>query len=106
MNLTCSFADRLKPAMLVCHCNVITDKEITRIIRDFLAEDPWAIIVPAKVYKALEQRCKCSGCVPSVVDLITSVTAAYHREIAAAAAGASVPPPPAPPAQEARRRAR
>lgn len=83
--------------MLVCHCNVITDKEITRIIRDFLDEDPWAIIVPAKVYKALEKRCKCSGCVPNVVDLITTVTAGYHREIAEAAADAEAPPQAAPP---------
>ena len=74
--------------MLVCHCNVITDKEITRIVRDFLADDPWTIIVPAKVYKALDKRCKCSGCVPNVVDLITGVTAEYHREIAEATAGA------------------
>ena len=82
--------------MLVCHCNVITDKEITRIIRGFLAEDPWAIIVPAKVYKALEKRCKCSGCVPNVVDLITTVTAEYHREITETAT-AAIAPPMAPP---------
>jgi bacterioferritin-associated ferredoxin len=80
--------------MLVCHCNVITDKEITRIIRDFLADDPWSIIVPAKVYKALEKRCKCSGCVPSVVDLITGVTAEYHREIAEAAGANEAPAAP------------
>jgi bacterioferritin-associated ferredoxin len=83
--------------MLVCHCNVITDKEITRIIREFLAEDPWAIIVPAKVYKALEKRCKCSGCVPNVVDLITTVTAEYHREIADAGTAATMSPQIAPP---------
>jgi bacterioferritin-associated ferredoxin len=34
--------------MLVCHCNVITDREIIRIIKDFLKEDPWQIIVPAR----------------------------------------------------------
>jgi bacterioferritin-associated ferredoxin len=83
--------------MLVCHCNVITDKEIARVIRGFLAEDPWQIIVPAKVYRELEKRCKCSGCVPNVVDLITSVTAAYHVEMAEADAGAQVAPAPAPP---------
>lgn len=68
--------------MLVCHCNVITDRDIRRVIRGFLAEDPWQIIVPAKVYRELEKRCKCSGCVPNVVDMITEVTAEYHREIA------------------------
>jgi bacterioferritin-associated ferredoxin len=69
--------------MLVCHCNVITDREITRIIRQMLADDPWQIIVPAKVYRALDKRCKCSGCVPNVVDLITRVTAEYHQGMAA-----------------------
>ncbi len=41
--------------MLVRHCNVITDREITRIIRDLLAADPAQIIVPAKVYRELRK---------------------------------------------------
>lgn len=68
--------------MLVCQCNVITDREIKAVILDFLHEDPWAIIVPAKVYRELEKRCKCSGCVPNVVDIITKVTEEYHLQIA------------------------
>lgn len=68
--------------MLVCQCNVITDREIKEIILSFLHEDPWAIIVPAKVYRALEKRCKCAGCVPNVVDLITTVTEEYHLQMA------------------------
>jgi bacterioferritin-associated ferredoxin len=81
--------------MLVCHCNVITDREIVRIIRDLLADDPWQIIVPAKVYRELEKRCKCSGCVPNVVDLITRVTHEYHLEIAELPAAVNAPPLPA-----------
>ncbi len=68
--------------MLVCQCNVITDREIKAVILSLLREDPWAIIVPAKVYKELEKRCKCSGCVPNVVDIITKVTEEYHLQIA------------------------
>lgn len=83
--------------MLVCHCNVITDSEIIGIIRSLLAEDPWQIIVPAKVYRELDKRCKCSGCVPNVVDLITRVTQDYHLEIAQAAQDAVPPPVAAPP---------
>lgn len=82
--------------MLVCQCNVITDREIVRVIRDLLAEDPWQIIVPAKVYRELEKRCKCSGCVPNVVDLITSVTHEYHLEIAETPAEAQPAPVAAP----------
>ena len=36
--------------MLICHCNVITEKEIEQTILDMLDEDPWQLIVPAKVY--------------------------------------------------------
>ena len=82
--------------MLVCQCNVITDREIVRVIKDLLRDDPWQIIVPAKVYRELEKRCKCSGCVPNVVDLITRVTHEYHLEIAEQPA--AVTPPVAAPA--------
>jgi bacterioferritin-associated ferredoxin len=75
--------------MLVCQCNVITDRDIKEIVLGFLREDPWAIIVPAKVYRVLEQRCKCAGCVPNVIDIITAVTEDYHARLAA------LPPPPA-----------
>lgn len=69
--------------MLVCQCNVITDREIRAVILDLLREDPWGIIVPAKVYRELHKRCKCAGCVPNVVDLITEVTEEYHLQLAA-----------------------
>ena len=77
--------------MLVCHCNVITDREIIAIIRGLLADDPWQIIVPAKVYRELEKRCKCVGRVPNVIDLITSTTAEYHRETAGLPATGNAP---------------
>lgn len=76
--------------MLVCQCNVISDREIREVILELLREDPWGIIVPAKVYRALEKRCKCAGCVPNVVEMITAVTQEYHREQSALPA-----PPPA-----------
>lgn len=80
--------DRPRP-MLVCQCNVISDRDIREIILNFLREDPWEIIVPAKVYRALEKRCKCAGCVPNVVDIITTVTEEYHLQLQ------SLPPPSA-----------
>jgi hypothetical protein len=83
--------------MLVCQCNVITDREIVRVIKDLLADDPWQIIVPAKVYRELEKRCKCSGCVPNVIDLITRVTDEYHLEIAELPAEVNAPSIAAPP---------
>lgn len=65
--------------MLVCHCNMITQKEIEAIIVSLLDEDPWQLLVPAKVYHALEKRGRCCGCFPNVVDTIIKVTEEYHR---------------------------
>jgi bacterioferritin-associated ferredoxin len=88
--------------MLVCQCNVIAERHIRAVILDFLREDPWALIVPAKVYRALEKRCKCSGCVPNVVDIITKVTEEYHLELA----GNQALPEPVPVRPPAMRRKR
>lgn len=68
--------------MLVCHCNVISEKDIKDVIMAFLKEDPWALIVPAKVYRELGKRGRCCGCFPNVVDMITTLTEEYHLQIA------------------------
>ncbi|HTJ58887.1 MAG TPA: (2Fe-2S)-binding protein [Devosiaceae bacterium] len=64
--------------MLVCHCNIITDRDIEKVITGFLEEDPWQLIVPAKVYHELGKRGVCCGCFPNVVDIIIRVTENYH----------------------------
>jgi bacterioferritin-associated ferredoxin len=69
-------------AMLVCQCNIISDTEVRAVIRALLDEDPWAIVVPAHVYRALAKHCKCAGCVPNVVDIITEVTEEYRQRLA------------------------
>ena len=74
--------ESLRLPMLVCQCNVITDRDIKQIILGLLREDAWQIIVPAMVYKELEKRCKCAGCVPNVVDIIITVTEEYHLQLA------------------------
>ena len=74
--------------MLVCQCNVITDRDIKQVVLSLLQADPWQIIVPAMVYRELEKRCKCAGCVPNVVDLIIRVTEEYHLQMATDAAEA------------------
>lgn len=76
--------------MLVCQCNVITDREIKQIVTGLLREDPWQIIVPAMVYNELRKRCKCAGCVPNVVDIIITVTEEYHLQLAEKPADAPV----------------
>ena len=56
--------------MLVCHCNLITEKEIEDTIIQLLDQDPWNLIVPAKVYHTLQKRGRCCGCFPNVVETI------------------------------------
>ena len=57
-------------------------EEIEEIVLSFLHDDPWAIIVPAKVYHELGRRGRCCGCFPNVVDIIIRVTENYHLQIA------------------------
>jgi hypothetical protein len=64
--------------MLICHCNVITEKEIEATIVELLDQDPWNLIVPAKVYHSLQKRGRCCGCFPNVVETIIRVTEGYH----------------------------
>ncbi|MDA4633188.1 hypothetical protein NZA98_19125, partial [Escherichia coli] len=64
--------------MLVCHCNIITQKEIENTITELLDADPWQLIVPAKVYHAMQKRGRCCGCFPTVVETIIKVTEEYH----------------------------
>ena len=67
--------------MLVCSCNFITDKDIRDVITSFLDEDPWQLIVPGKIYHAMEKRGRCCGCFPNVVDLIVETTTNYHKAL-------------------------
>ena len=64
--------------MIACHCNIITEAEIEQVIISMLDEDRWQLIVPAKVYHALQKRGKCCRCFPNVVDIIIRTTDAYH----------------------------
>jgi len=64
--------------MIVCHCNLISQKEIEDTIVQLLDEDRWQLIVPAKVYHAMAKRGRCCGCFPGVVDTIIRVTGEYH----------------------------
>ena len=69
--------------MLVCHCNLITQKEIEQVIVGLLDNDHWQLIVPAKVYHTLKKRGRCCGCFPNVVETIIRVTEDYHRRLGA-----------------------
>jgi NAD(P)H-nitrite reductase large subunit len=65
--------------MIVCQCNVITQAEIAAEIEAMLALDEWQLIVPLKVYHALERRGRCCGCFPHVTSIIIATTEAWHQ---------------------------
>ena len=67
--------------MIVCHCNIISMREIEETISGLLDADPWRLIVPLQVYHAMKKRGRCCGCFPNVVDIIVRVTEAYHRRL-------------------------
>lgn len=64
--------------MLVCSCNVITDKDIEAVVIQLLDEDCWRLIVPGTVYNAMSESGRCCGCFPNVVETIIRVTEEYH----------------------------
>ncbi|MFC3206456.1 MAG: (2Fe-2S)-binding protein [Mesorhizobium sp.] len=68
--------------MLICQCNVLTQKEVEQAIVALLDQDPWQLIVPAKVYHSMKKRGRCCGCFPNVVETIIRVTEDYHARSA------------------------
>jgi len=53
-----------RPAMIVCHCQHITDRDITAAIDWMRASDRFALITPGKIYRALGKRADCGSCMP------------------------------------------
>lgn len=60
--------------MFVCQCNFLSRREIEAAVERLLAEDPWQLIVPSKVYHSMRIRGRCCGCFPEVVEIIGEVS--------------------------------
>lgn len=67
--------------MLICSCNIIAKAQIEAMIDVFLAEDPWQLITPGRVYRGLKKRGQCCGCFPNVASIITARVTAHHADI-------------------------
>ncbi|WP_163849704.1 (2Fe-2S)-binding protein [Pseudooceanicola aestuarii] len=50
--------------MIVCHCTNISDTDIHSAIDWMRAADPYTLITPGKVYRALGKSPDCGGCMP------------------------------------------
>lgn len=66
--------------MLICSCNLIAKQEVEETIRGFLADDPWTVITPSRVYHAMEKRGRCCGCFPNVINIIVAEIENFHRK--------------------------
>ena len=49
--------------MIVCSCTGVTDRDITQAIAWMRAADPYALITPGKIYRALGKSADCGGCI-------------------------------------------
>lgn len=56
--------------MIACQCNVITTKDIHAAMDAIWAEDPLRVLTPGLVFRRLEKRGQCCGCIPNIIDIM------------------------------------
>lgn len=54
--------------MIVCSCARVSDADIHQAIEWMRDSDPYTIITPGKIYRALGKRPECGGCIRLFVD--------------------------------------
>ena len=54
--------------MIVCSCARVTDREIHQAIEWMRDADPYTLITPGKIYRALGRRPECGACIRLFVD--------------------------------------
>ncbi len=69
--------------MIVCSCTGVTDRDIRDAIAWMRAADPYALITPGKIYRALGKSADCGGCIRLFVARMRSdVNLAVPAELA------------------------
>jgi bacterioferritin-associated ferredoxin len=67
--------------MIVCSCTVLTDRDIHEAIAWMRASDPYTLITPGKIYRALGKGVECGGCMRLVVQQMRcDANLAIHAE--------------------------
>jgi bacterioferritin-associated ferredoxin len=56
------------PAMIVCSCTGVTDRDIHQAITWMRASDAYTLITPGKIYRALGKAPRCGGCIRLFVE--------------------------------------
>lgn len=54
--------------MIVCSCCRVTDTDIRDAIAWMRASDPYTLITPGKIYRALGKSADCGGCIKLFVE--------------------------------------
>ena len=54
--------------MIVCSCARVTDHDIRQAIAWMRSSDPYTLITPGKVYRALGKSAECGGCIRLFVE--------------------------------------
>jgi bacterioferritin-associated ferredoxin len=67
--------------MIVCSCNIITRRDIERVIERLLGDDPYAVLTPNLIYHQLGKRGRCCGCFPQVSRILVEHCIAVRAKI-------------------------
>ncbi|MBA5776272.1 (2Fe-2S)-binding protein [Stappia sp. F7233] len=59
--------------MIVCSCNVITDKELREAAARLREANGGSVVTPGAVFRELGHRPRCGGCFVAVVPIIHEV---------------------------------
>jgi bacterioferritin-associated ferredoxin len=54
--------------VIVCSCSRVTDSDIRQAIAWMRAADPYTLITPGKIYRALGKSAECGGCIRLFVE--------------------------------------
>ena len=68
--------------MIVCHCNVLTDRDVRAVVRELLDEDPHRVIVPGLTMRVAGCRGRCCNCFPHLSRLIAETIEEYREALA------------------------
>lgn len=60
--------------MIICSCNVISDKDIRVAVTKIREETPDTVLTPGKVYKQLGKRAQCGTCLQNAIEIIIEQT--------------------------------
>jgi bacterioferritin-associated ferredoxin len=56
--------------MIVCSCNGISCRDIAEAVDNLIIEDPVRALTPVQIYRAMNKRPRCGGCLVHAAELV------------------------------------